>query len=303
MGLTLASIVAPLTADVFMRDYWPRKFYATTASSDRYHPLYEIPALNSTPLLLDKYASPVTLLRHDGFHTRVADGRTALPFYRQGFTCYLRDVAKYVPELQPIVAGLGREIGLPGSEIKCELFCSTGVSGASMHSDYDINFQLILRGHKRWMVAANENIVNQTSICLPDRLMPPDSLQRKLAHTLPFPEEMPDDAITIDLEAGGAVFLPRGFWHQTEAIGDCLSLNFVVKGPHWISVLCRALENELINDAAWRDFAYGVCGDEARRQEATASFATLLASFRETYLQGDCQELAALLIDKGFAAG
>lgn len=303
MDFTLASIIAPLTTDVFMREYWPHKFFATTAPNDRYQALYDIPSLNSAPLLLEKYASPVTLLRNDGFHTRVADGRTAAPFYQQGFTCYLRDVAKYVPELQQMVAGLGREVGLPGSEIKCELFCSNGVSGASMHSDYDINFQLILRGHKRWTVAPNRNIINQTSICLPDRLMSPHSLQRQLAHSLPFPEEMPDDSITIDLEAGGAVFLPRGFWHQTEAFGECISLNFVIKGPHWISVLCRALENELIGDAAWRDFAYGACGDVTQRQEAVTLFSELLASFRETYLQGDCQELAALLIDKGLSTG
>ncbi|WP_245599802.1 cupin-like domain-containing protein [Embleya scabrispora] len=40
---------------------------------------------------------------------------------------------------------------------------------------------------------------------------------------------MPKDAHIVDIAAGGLVFVPRGWWHETESRGECLQVNFVVK--------------------------------------------------------------------------
>lgn len=165
-----------------------------------------------------------------------------------------------------------------------------------MHSDYDLNFQLLLRGKKRWRAAPNCNIVNQTNICLPSGRVQRDDFQLKLAHTLPLPERMPDGAITVDIEPGGVVFMPRGYWHQTESTGECFSLNFVVKGPHWISVLCHALENRLISDPEWREYAYGISGNQQRQQAAIGEFASLLQSLKVMLFDRDCRDLATTLV-------
>ena len=250
MGFDLGEIVHPLTKEKFISDFWPHRLYVTNAPSKRFQPLYDLDYFGSAEELLSIYPCRISIQRPDGFTARVPDGKTAIRFYRGGFTCYMRDLERYIPSLREIALQLDRDIGLPKASIKCSVFCSNGESGASMHSDYDLNFQLVLKGKKRWRVAQNHHIVNQTQVCLSGDRPQRDPFQLQLAHRRPFPECMPADAQTVDLYAGGVIFVPRGTWHETETIGDgeCFSLNFAMKGPQWLTVLLRAIKRRFIMD-------------------------------------------------------
>jgi len=96
---------------------------------------------------------------------KYATGADALPAYQAGFTCVLLGIEESFPGLKGLIADAARIFGLPTSSFKCEAFCSSGSSGLAMHSDFDLNFALLLQGQKRWRLAKNSSIENQTSTC------------------------------------------------------------------------------------------------------------------------------------------
>lgn len=296
--IDLDTLVAPLSGADFMRDHWPNEPFTSKAGSERLERLRDIPELASPEAALAN-ARAVKVFRPDGEMAVVPDGKAAMPLYKLGLTCYLG--SRHIPSLRESAESLAADLGLPSGSIDCEVFCSSGQSGAWMHSDYDVNFALLLNGRKRWRLAPNEHIRNQTSMCVPSTREAPDKHQLDLAHTLPFPERMPEDALEIDVEAGGLVFMPRGWWHETEAGGDCLQVNFVVQGPMWVSVLTRALRQRLIADPDWRAFAFDLFGRPERRDAAIERFAALLPGLRdamgEMLATDDWRRLAQELVD------
>lgn len=300
MTLDLETLVAPLTAAEFLEGHWPAQLYTTAGDPERLAELAAVPALASNAAVLAAYGSTVSLLRTDGVSARVPDGPTAVPLLAAGFTCYLRRVEEHVPQLRAMAEAVAADLGMPAESVTCEVFCSADNSGVSMHSDHDVNFALLLRGHKRWRLAPNEHITNQTGVCLPGNRRQREEDQLALADRLPFPDRLPQDALTVDVEAGGLVFLPRGWWHETEALGECLQVNFVVKGPYWTSVLAKALANRLTADPQWRAHAYDLCAPGERGERALAVFAGLLDGLRGDLAAGTPEELAArLLTDSG----
>ncbi|MFL5866373.1 MAG: cupin-like domain-containing protein [Thermoleophilaceae bacterium] len=275
--IDLATLVSPLSVEDFFEQHWPDKPYSSSSDEKRLERLREITELDSAEAALSK-ARAIKVFRPDGEMAIVPDGRAALPLYKLGLTCYLG--SKHIPALRQSREQLAADLGLPAGSVDCEVFCSSGDSGAWMHSDYDVNFALLLSGTKRWRLAPNEHIRNQTTMCVPSTRKAPDQLQLELADVQPFPERMPDDALEIDVEAGGLVFMPRGWWHETEASGDCLQVNFVVQGPMWQAVLTRALKDRLVRDPDWRAYAFDLYGPPERRDAALDEFARLLAGLR-----------------------
>jgi ribosomal protein L16 Arg81 hydroxylase len=268
----LASVVAPLSAEAFLRDHWPERPYWAERGDGR---LASVPELESAEAALAG-ARNVTFFKPDGSAGMVPDGDAALPLYRLGLTCYF--AGSHIPALREGCEHLCADLGLPSGSIKAEIFCSDGESGVKMHSDFDVNFALLLRGHKRWRVAENHHIRNQTGVCRPGSVEQPQPLQLELADSTPFPDDMPEDAETLEMEAGSVLFLPRGWWHDTSASGECLQVNFVMKSPMWMAVLTRALKTRLMRDPGWRGYAFDVFSeDPERRDAALGELAELLA--------------------------
>lgn len=295
--IDLETLVAPLTPEDFLRDHWPDKPFWSN-DGDRLDRLGDVPELESPEAALAA-ARAVKVFRPDGQMSVVPDGRAAMPLFKLGLTCYLG--SRHIPGLRASTDRLAAELGMPAGSIDCEVFCSSGKSGAWMHSDYDVNFALLLSGHKSWRLAPNEHIRNQTSMCVPSTREAPDPRQLELADRLPFPERMPEDAIEVDVEAGGLVFMPRGWWHETEASGECLQVNFVVQGPTWAAVLGRAVRERLTSDPAWREFAFDIYGPPERRRAAIERLAALLPGVRDVLgdLVGteDPSQLAEALVE------
>jgi hypothetical protein len=262
-----------------------------------------VPELESAEAALAG-ASNVTFFKPDGTAGLVADGQAALPLYRLGLTVYF--AGRHIPGLRATTERLCADLGLPSGSFVSEIFCSDGKSGVQMHSDFDVNFALLLQGNKRWRLAENHHIRNQTGVCRPGSVEQPNPLQLELADTLPFPDDMPADATTVDMEAGSLLFLPRGWWHDTSASGKCLQVNFVMKSPMWMTVLTRALTTRLRRDPDWRDYAYDLFADDPERREAAlGQLADLLAGLPEQLrpvLESDDREALAaeLVADSGF---
>ena len=297
--IDLSTLVAPLSADEFLNEHWPERPYWTNGNDKRLGLVEEIPELESPEGALER-ARVVKVFRPDGEMAAVPDGKKAIPLFRLGLTCYLGTA--HIPALKRSAEQLCADLGLPSGSFDTEVFCSSGESGAWMHSDYDVNFALLLSGKKRWRIAPNEHIRNQTSMCVPSTREAPAPSQLELADRLPFPEKMPGDHLEIDVEAGSLVFMPRGWWHETEASGDCLQVNFVMQRPDWISILTRALKERLLKDPDWRAYAFDLFGPPDRRSAAIERLAGLLpglgTQLGDLLSSDDYRQLAEQLVEE-----
>jgi 50S ribosomal protein L16 3-hydroxylase len=295
--VSLADIVTPAVPARFLAEYWPRRPYTVSESEHRVRTLLAaVPELESAERLLAHYAADVRLLNTEGFHATVPTGPHALPFYRQGFTCYLPTVERQLDGVSEMLDTVAAELGLPRKNIVAEIFCSTGKSGVAMHADYDVNFAMLLRGNKRWLLAPNETVLDPMAMCLPAGRPQRDPRQLDYAEPVPLPERMPDERLEVDVGPGGLVFLPRGWWHETDATGECLQLNIVIKGPAWLSVVTEGLAGMLVSDRRWRTFAFGLAGDEAGREAALAELTALVEDLRLRLGRGDARDVAGELV-------
>jgi 50S ribosomal protein L16 3-hydroxylase len=296
MTVDLSTLISPLTSADFLAGSWPFTPWVDPARDDRAVRLEAVaPQLVSTEDLLDGFRGRVGLMSPTGFRASTPDGRAALPFYRQSFTCYLRNVETHVPALRDVLDALADELGMPRQNLTCEVFCSDGASGVAMHSDYDINFAIQLRGTKTWSIGRNESLSDPLTTLIPDGRPQRDARQLRWLQA-PLPTKMPPDADVVEVERGGLVFLPRGWWHQTAAEGTCLQLNFVVKGPHWLSVLANGLTELLAEQPQWRRFAFGIAGNADQKERAVKDLAGLLETLSDQVRADGGQELARDII-------
>ncbi|WP_186763060.1 JmjC domain-containing protein [Lentzea tibetensis] len=298
LDLDLATLVAPHTIEGFLGGEWPRDPYISVESEERVAAFAEaVPELNSAEALLSGWQDRVSLMSPKGFRASVPDGRSALPFLHQGFTCYLRNLENHIPVLSSLLDNVAVQLGVPRKYLICEVFCSEGESGVAMHSDYDHNFALLLRGAKRWTYSRNTHIRHATNTIIGGDRPQRDLRQLEFATSLPLPHKQADDAYDVTVRGGGMVFLPRDWWHQTQAIGECMQLNVAVKGPMWLTVFQESLTEMLLPDVEWRDMAYGIVGDDTSREAALATFAELIGRFRKETSGDSDLELATRLIE------
>jgi hypothetical protein len=294
--LSLEEFIRPLPVEELVHGFWPDKLYARATGPRPTALLDAAPEFASAEQVLKAYGQQVRVSRKGGPYGAAPTGADAIQAYWAGFTCVLLSVEESFPGLRNLIVDAARVFGLPVSALKCEAFCSSASSGLSMHSDFDLNFALLLHGRKRWRLAPNASIDNQTSICFAAGSAQPDPKQVGYAHS-PFPDEMPEDCVDVEIEPGGFLFIPRGWWHETYSTGDCLQLNLTIKGPHWAGVYSRALESLLLEDADWRKYAYGVASTGAPREAAVDELATLLDRLRREQALADPRELAAKMLD------
>lgn len=296
--LDLATLVAPLSPSEFLDRHWPDDAWWETASETRAAGIAAIPELASAEAAMAG-ARAVTVFRPDGRAGVVPGGEAALPLYKLGLTCYLPSTS-HIPALTAAKEQLTADLGLPAGSIACEVFCSDGPSGVKMHSDFDVNFAVLIRGRKTWTIAPNRHIRNPTGLCVPSTREQPGPRQLELADETPFPDAMPAGATTVEMRDGGALFLPRGWWHETSAEGTCLQVNFVVKRPFWMSIAGGAVTRLLESDPEWRGLAYDVFGPADRREAAVARLAAIIPALRSTLdglLAGDDEEVARRLLE------
>jgi 50S ribosomal protein L16 3-hydroxylase len=292
----LDRLVAPLPAGTFLAEHWPLRPWWTPPAAARVELFDGISELESAPAVF-KGAARVSYFKPDGTTGEVGPDKAHV-VYGMGLTCFLG--CAHLPAVMEAAEGLAADLGLPSGSVTAEVFCSDGDAGAPLHSDHDANFAVLLRGQKTWQIAENRHIRNQTALCRPNKQEEHDPTQLELADQLPFPDALPRDAIAVDVDAGGALFLPRGWWHQTTSRGECLQVNLVVNRPMWVTALTRALERRLLRDPEWRAYTYDVFTSGERRAAAIDRFAGLLEGLRAELGAEDSLELAeALLEDSG----
>lgn len=293
----LKELIAPLSTEGFLEKYWLSNEWAFIASDiKRFESFPFIARVLELDSFISSYKGRVSLIHRDRPSFDVQGGDKVLPYFNEGYTVYFRDIEDYLPEVKAITRRLAADLAMPG--FTAEIFASSGISGVGMHSDYHLNLNLLLSGEKEWMYAKNTNIVNQTSICLPNDVKQVDSTQLKYVNG-ELHSSMPSSAKKVTQKSGDLMFVPRGWWHTTRSIGNCLSLNFIFKKPTWARLFTLVLEQELLIDPRWREYPHGVNSHNVLRLEsAMVVLEKLIDSYKKELDTENAGDMARKVIDR-----
>lgn len=250
----LERLLRPLALAEFLHRCAAGEATIVHGAAERLPQLFQLPALASAERVLEACtgASVTAMLpdRKDESHSLQVTADAALKLYRSGMNLSVGSAQRFFPELAPWVENLRVDLGLPpGTFARCIVYLSPAGGGAPPHFDPNINFSLQLRGRKVWRVARNRSVDHPTERhVLGDPVCPTLLAQAHAA----FPAQMPADSQTVELRPGSLLFIPRGHWHETQADGETLSLNFTFSQPSWASLVCSLIMQRLQAHAEWR---------------------------------------------------
>ena len=274
----LESLTFPVSANDFLRTGIPKEPLVVHDLGETIETIRKLPYLKSRTALLRRWTGLVQAHLPD-----VADESSSIDaspadaekLFRNGMGLLFNHVEKISPTLRRWVRQLRQELGLPTStHARCLVYATPDGKGTSPHFDQNVNFVLQLHGTKKWWLAPNATVANPT-----ERHTIGQPVDPELAGYLEdeFPTEMPKGRVEIVLESGSMLFVPRGYWHGTEARGEALALNFTFGQPTWIDLLTLALRSRLSLSPEWRELADGVSSsDPKRRARAESRFDLLL---------------------------
>ncbi|MCP3137372.1 JmjC domain-containing protein [Pyxidicoccus xibeiensis] len=261
------------SASDFLAEYWPRRHLACHGPLERLGALAQLPELQDLERLLHAYRGPVMVAlpdRRDEHSVIRVDAESAGALYRSGMALILDSAERFLPLLEQWLFTLALELGLARNAVaRTIVYASPPGGGNSPHFDANANIVVQLRGTKRWTLAPNTQVPFPTDRWAMNMGPPSPELAGYLEQELP--QQMPEGAEVIALEPGSVLFVPRGYWHSTDASEDTLALNFTYSQPTWADVVTAALRQQLLKDVQWRELADGIGSPDPERSAACSA--------------------------------
>jgi 50S ribosomal protein L16 3-hydroxylase len=259
----LETLFPSLNREAFLRDHWRGgRYLVTHGAIDRLSAVAEIPELRDVDTALHAYKGPITVYGEaiidetEGLANRMivaaSQGRRR---YDQGCTLELDGAEAHIPALRTHLEKLSDELELPkGTFAKAIVYASPRRSGLGAHFDAYVNFIVQLRGIKAWYLAENRNVNAPLShYDLNEQPFVPEELETYWRGEAP--RDYRAEAERVDLRPGSVLFLPRGYWHSTEAEEEVLSVNMTFSVPTWMELLLSELRRKLVRHERWRELA------------------------------------------------
>lgn len=277
----------------FFRDHWSEKHLVLHGPLDRIAEVGQIPGLRSIEALLSAW--PGLLRLADRFGGRAVDTAQARSLYADGHHLAFSDAEQVFPQLKGMLERLRWDLQLPLNTFgRCPVYASPEGAGEALHFDQNANFIIQLKGEKVWQLAPNRHLTRPTDRYTTAQPVP--SAELRLYGPDALPTTLPADAETIHMRPGSVLFLPRGYWHQTQAVGESLSLNFTFDQPTWADVMPRDMRQSLLAHAAWRDLALGAANLDAHAaRRAVAVLKALVDTLPEDLPSVDAEAAIARL--------
>lgn len=281
MKIGLSALFAPETLTEFFDCYEKNEPFVVHHTENSLRTLRELHFLSSLEDLLKIW--PHSIQAHlpdlrDESSSIDTTPKDAIKLFRNGMGLLFNEAHRISPELQKWLEHIRRDLGISVQTYsRCLVYATPDGKGTAAHFDQNINFVLQIKGTKIWKLAPNEHVVNP----LTRHTMGSDPDPEMHGYLdVGLPEAMPSTAQTIELQPGSMLFVPRGYWHSTEAKGEALALNFTFTAPTWIDLFATALRSRLALSPEWRETANGV-SDSKRRNYAEAYLETLLVGLKE----------------------
>jgi len=176
--------------------------------------------------------------------------------YDSGITLLVQKM----PVLTRLAQDIVRVLGFPRNSILCSLFCNQPGAKTLPHFDSADTLTVQITGSKTWRLAPNAHVrLPTTTWAYPDV----SAHELRLYTHGQFPSTMPDENLeTHRLEPGAMLYVPRGYWHETESSEESVSLHIHILPSMWADVVLKTLRARLLRDDAWRATAYRLWGLE-----------------------------------------
>ena len=279
----LSALTFPMSGDEFVQEAWPEQPFVSHDLAETVESLVKLPFLTSLDSMLEHWRGTVQVHLPDvKDESSAIDANTsdARKLYANGMALLFNNVQALSPVLQEWLDALSNDLGLPNSTYgRCMVYATPDGKGTAPHFDQNVNFVLQLHGTKTWWLAPNDSVDYPTQRHTMGQPLDPELAS--YAHA-GMPSEMPSDSLEVVLKPGSMLFVPRGFWHRTEAESEALALNFTFSQPTWIDIMTLALRSRLSLSPNWRSLADGVrSNDESRRLAARERFDQLILELVE----------------------
>ena len=291
----LAALLGSDSSQAFINSSWPHEPVVVHGLKESVRVLTELPFLSSPGELLNQWPNQVQVhlpAVSDESSAITATPHDARTLFENKMALLFNHAEALSPVLKDWLAAIGNDLGLPVStHSRCMVYATPDGKGTAAHFDQNINFVLQLHGTKTWWLAPNASVVNPTQRFTIGQPIDPELASYAHAE---MPSQMPTPQQKIVLKPGSMLFVPRGFWHRTEAEGEALALNFTFSQPTWIDVLTLALRSRLALSPEWRELADGVNSpDEDRRAQASLVFDALLRELVEDLPNWNADDILA----------
>jgi 50S ribosomal protein L16 3-hydroxylase len=245
----------------FIRKYRPHSPFVVHRQSKLRKYFLEFPELRGIAnLFAREWNSSISAAlpdARDEISSISVNAQEARKLYRNGLALSFIHAERSLPTLQKWLSTLVEELALPRNSLpRSTIYAIPDGSGTHAHFDANANFVIQLHGTKRWTLAPNRQVENPRHRFT---MNTPAYSKHLNQANLPFPETMPTEGRTeVTLAPGSVLFVPRGWWHSTEASGETIALNFTFAQPDWIDVLLPALAWRLSRHSDWRELATGL---------------------------------------------
>ena len=274
----LSALFAPMPREEFLASNWPDKLVVVHGSPVRLSELISLPAFHSIAAFFDAWPG---LARVPDETLQPTD--VARKYFEAGASISFDMAEKALAGLRPWLSKLQLDLCLPANVMgRCIVYASAKSTGSSCaFSIGNANYKSsICMARKDGGVARNRHVTNPTEQYVVGSMGLPQELQPYCRYDMP--QSMPDECEDVPLRRGSVMFLPRGYWHATEASDDSLQLNFTFSQPTWADALLPTLRRRLLRHEHWRALASGAgAGDPIRQRAAEAHFQKLLEHLLE----------------------
>ncbi len=262
--LGLSELIHPRTLPEFMSAYQKGEPFLVDHGVSELESLRSLPFLESLNSLLQSWTFPVQAhlpdLRDEVSSVDIST-EEAPEYFKKGMGLLFNDVDRISPHLGEWLEKIRSDLGISNLSYKrCLVYATPDGKGTAPHFDQNINFVLQIHGTKVWTMAPNAHVANPLTRHTMGQ--EPDVELATYAHSS-FPMEMPKSARNYTLKPGTLLYVPRGYWHSTEAAGDALALNFTFTAPSWLDLFTAALRSRLALSEDWRATAEGLSDPKA----------------------------------------
>lgn len=261
----------------FLQRQWGREPILVPDRHAAFGPQLADPTLASAAGVVAAHSGPVLLSRlgpRGVFEEATFEPERWEAQLDEGFSIGLVDVQTWLAVARDWCARLVDELGLPRGAARAIVFISGDGCGRPKHIDSREVFVIQLYGAKRWVIAPNREVAHASEAYHPPQEPHPDLLRCGMRKS---DLSWPGEAREVVLRPGTALYMPRGYWHSTEAIGRSISLSIGLERVMWLDLLPEAWRSRLIADERWRASAFGGRATGGLRKLAEETLSRLLA--------------------------
>ena len=283
----LEKLFHTMPAHTFLEQYWLRRALVAHGSLDRLAGLSDLVEWLDIDALLELSSTRVVsfYVGPDGkFRGLPTEARVAHRLFKDlGATICLSAIHRD-PNLSCVhdtIYELSTELGVAPASATINAYASPPGGGLVAHWDATEAFIVQLRGAKRWRYAPNEYVKWPTENYVCGGPVPLE-VQKVIDDGKNPIMPVGDEVESATLEAGSVLYVPRGFWHATEAGGESLSIAIKFEIPIWADLVVKVLSAQLRASPEWRQPVVGI-SDPGFDNSAVAS---RLSDILNTHVEG-----------------